>query len=78
MIDDTSGTPSYMAPEILSDNKYEPFGADIWSLGVLLFTLLTGAPPFKSKERSKLKELIQIGEFKFTTEVSEAAKDLCI
>jgi len=41
------GTPSYMPPEIIQKRDYIGFYADIWSLGILLFTLLCGAFPFK-------------------------------
>lgn len=39
------GTPEYVAPEIIL-NKGHDLGADFWSLGVLIFELLTGYPPF--------------------------------
>jgi len=41
-ITDGSGTPTYMAPEVLSEKPYDPYAADIWSLGILLFTFLNG------------------------------------
>lgn len=41
------GTPSYMAPEIVSKSEYSGPPADIWALGVLLFALLCGKFPFK-------------------------------
>lgn len=46
------GTPYYIAPEVLK-NSYDS-KADIWSLGVLIFILLTGTPPFRA---STLKEI---------------------
>lgn len=76
-IDDASGTPAYMAPEVLSGQNYEPYSADLWSVGILLFTLLNGAPPFKTKDKEKLKAQIMLGEIKFMKDISDQAKDLC-
>ena len=36
------GTPSYMAPEIVQKKEYNGFSTDVWSLGVILFLMLTG------------------------------------
>ncbi len=44
------GTPNYIAPEILEGKEGHSFEVDIWSTGVLLFTLLFGKPPFESKD----------------------------
>ena len=41
------GTPSYMAPEIVSKIEYSGPPADVWALGVLLYALLCGRFPFK-------------------------------
>lgn len=41
------GTPSYMAPEIVSKRNYKGYLTDIWALGILLYTLLCGSFPFK-------------------------------
>jgi len=42
------GTPEYVAPEIIT-NKSHDYRADIWSIGILVFELLTGTPPFNNK-----------------------------
>lgn len=46
MINESCGTPAYLAPEIILEKGYTDFGVDIWSLGVLLFSLITGEMPF--------------------------------
>ena len=43
---DKSGTLSYLAPEVLAGGGYDGFKRDIWSLGVCLFFMLTGSPPW--------------------------------
>jgi serine/threonine protein kinase len=43
------GTPSYMPPEIVQKKDYVGSFADIWSIGILLFTLLSGSFPFRGK-----------------------------
>jgi 5'-AMP-activated protein kinase catalytic alpha subunit len=42
------GTPAYIAPEIISDCGYDGYGSDIWSCGVLLYTMVAGSVPFKA------------------------------
>jgi serine/threonine protein kinase len=39
------GTPYYMAPEIFNSNRYDE-KSDMWSVGVIMFVMLTGRPPF--------------------------------
>jgi len=40
------GKTGYMAPEVFAKKPYDPRAADIWSMGVMLFMMLIGAPPF--------------------------------
>lgn len=40
------GTPNYIAPEILDDKKSHSYEVDVWSMGVIAYTLLVGKPPF--------------------------------
>uniref|UniRef100_A0A3Q4BVT6 Protein kinase domain-containing protein n=1 Tax=Mola mola TaxID=94237 RepID=A0A3Q4BVT6_MOLML len=60
------GTPTYVAPEILCETGYG-VAVDVWALGVILYILLCGFPPFRSKERDQeeLFQLIKQGHFHF-------------
>ena len=42
------GTPNYIAPEILDGLEGHSFEVDVWSLGVILYTMLVGKPPYES------------------------------
>lgn len=44
------GTPNYIAPEILNEHSGHSYAADIWSLGVIIYTLLIGKPPFETSD----------------------------
>ena len=44
------GTPNYIAPEILESKNGHSYEVDIWSMGVILYILLIGKPPFESTE----------------------------
>ena len=44
------GTPNYLAPEIFDKINGYSFEVDIWSIGVILYILLFGKPPFESSE----------------------------
>ena len=62
------GTPSYMCPEIVSKEPYYGKRADVWALGVLLFTLLEGTYPFRASNDNDLYRKIKSGIY----EVPEA------
>jgi len=51
------GTNEYMAPEMLARKGYGK-AVDWWSLGAVLFEMLTSQPPFKGRNRKKLYERI--------------------
>ena len=72
------GTLHYMAPEaIIPPEKGYCYEVDIWSIGVIMYHLLTGKYPFNG-EKKELGNIILKGEYTFpeTPELSEAAKDL--
>lgn len=44
------GTPNYLAPEILESMDGHSYEVDYWSIGIILYTMLCGRPPFESVE----------------------------
>ncbi|XP_051885641.1 serine/threonine-protein kinase 33 [Pristis pectinata] len=79
MLQATCGTPMYMAPEVLSAHQYTQ-QCDTWSIGVIMYTLLSGFPPFVASSEEKLAELINRGELRLDSsvlqEISDGAKDV--
>lgn len=76
-------TPYYVAPEVLGPEKYDK-SCDIWSLGVIMYILLCGFPPFYSNHGHAIspgmKKRIRTGQYTFPNpewaNVSQDAKDL--
>jgi serine/threonine protein kinase len=64
------GTPSYMAPEIVSKKDYTGPPADVWALGVLYYALLCGKFPFKGSNDKELYKRICKNELEFADEIS--------
>lgn len=69
------GTPEYLAPEILAKRGHGK-AVDWWSLGALIYEMLTGLPPFYTKDREKLFNNIQYGDIAYPEYMSPAVKDL--
>lgn len=73
------GTPNYIAPEILErgDNGHS-YEADIWSAGVILYTLLIGKPPFETNCVQATYKRIKENDYAFPegVEISHSAKSL--
>lgn len=70
------GTPSYMPPEIIQKKDYLGSSADIWSIGILLFTLLCGVFPFRGLSEKELYSKIIKGVYIIPEHISSEAKNL--
>ena len=58
-----TGTPYYASPEIWQDQPYDS-KSDIWSLGCVVYELLTYNPPFMANDMNGLYNKIQKGVYK--------------
>ena len=71
------GTPNYIAPEVLygAGHSYE---VDIWAIGVIIYTLLIGKPPFETRDVKTTYTKIKKADFSFpiTSKISLAAKNI--
>ena len=56
------GTPYYMAPEIFSRSGYNE-KCDIWSVGVIMYILLTGRPPFYGNTDIDIIQRVKLGKY---------------
>jgi len=72
------GTPNYIAPEILEGKTGHSYEVDIWSLGVIMYTLIIGKPPFETNNVKETYKRIKMGNYSFPENavISEPAKDL--
>jgi serine/threonine protein kinase len=70
------GTPEYLAPEIIASTSGYGKGADWWALGVLIYEMLAGQPPFYHDNHLKLYDLIVNGPTQFPPGFDPLARDL--
>jgi len=65
MMKTACGTPGYVAPEILANKGYDKTAVDMWSVGVILYILLCGFPPFYEEELPALFDSILKARYDF-------------
>ena len=72
------GTPNYIAPEVLEGKQGHSYEVDIWSLGVIIYTLIIGKPPFETNDVKTTYKRIRNNSYSFPENVpiTDTAKDL--
>ncbi|XP_040377893.1 serine/threonine-protein kinase ATG1c-like isoform X2 [Oryza brachyantha] len=73
------GSPLYMAPEVMQAQKYDA-KADLWSVGIILYQLVTGSPPFTGDSQIQLlQNILHTREIRFPSDcnLSHGCIDLC-
>ncbi|CAG9330164.1 unnamed protein product [Blepharisma stoltei] len=72
------GTPNYIAPEVLDGKQGHSYEVDVWSLGVVAYTLLVGKPPFETSDVKTTYRRIRMNAYSFPDHVplSEQSKSL--
>lgn len=76
LLNDQSGTPAYIAPEVLAEQGAVGYASDLWSLGVMLYALLTGKFPFTAENSEDLNKQILTGSYPPPLNVSTNASNL--
>lgn len=71
------GSPIYAAPEIVSKKKYEGTGVDVWSLGIILFTMTTGHMPWKLND-NEVENMSDMLKGRFTLPASVTVSPECM
>jgi serine/threonine protein kinase len=77
MVETLCGSPLYMSPEIIKYKKYS-HKADLWSIGVIIYEILTGRPPYRAKTHYELAKKIENSEVFLPKMIplSKSCKDL--
>ncbi|XP_054544939.1 MAP/microtubule affinity-regulating kinase 3-like [Talpa occidentalis] len=70
------GSPQFMAPEILLHKLYSGPAADVWSLGVVLYNMVTGELPFKGTSLGELRTRVLSGVYQEPRYLSQDCRDL--
>ena len=68
-IKEQCGTPAYLAPEIIDERGYHGYTSDLWSLGIVLYSMMFASVPYKAKNLEELKVVFRTASVHYPSDI---------
>lgn len=78
LVNTPCGSPCYASPECISGKPYDGKTTDVWSIGVILYAMLTGQLPWTKRNQTQLFKQIKSGDFSIPQGLTDEASDLIL